>query len=136
MKPYVVILLTARSGCGCTTAGSWDRQVEPGKTGVIPLQFNSTGFKGTVTKSATVACNDPGQSNAVLLLKSTVWNPFEVMPVTEAATSCCFRSTAGSGCFDASSEWVVSASSCASQGVLASGERSFFTFHICGENRL
>ena len=71
-----------RSGCGCTTAGSWDRQVEPGKTGVIPLQFNSTGFKGTITKSATVACNDPGQSNMVLLLKSTVWNPFDVMPAT------------------------------------------------------
>src|SRR5216110_2475601 len=25
-----------RSGCGCTTAVNWDRQVEPGKTGVMP----------------------------------------------------------------------------------------------------
>jgi hypothetical protein len=70
------------AGCGCTTAGTWDRKVEPGKTGVIPLQFNSTGFNGTVTKSATVACNDNGQSNVVLVLKSTVWNPFDVMPAT------------------------------------------------------
>ena len=69
-------------GCGCTTAGNWDRQVEPGKAGVIPLQFNATGFSGTVTKSATVTCNDPGQSNVVLYLKSMVWNPFDVMPST------------------------------------------------------
>ena len=37
-----------RPGCGCTTAGTWDKTVEPGKTGMIPLQFNSTGFGGTV----------------------------------------------------------------------------------------
>src|SRR5262245_56999464 len=32
-----------RPSCGCTTAGTWDKQVEPGKTGLIPLQFNSSG---------------------------------------------------------------------------------------------
>lgn len=69
-----------RPGCGCTTAGTWDKQVEPGKTGIIPLQFNSTGFSGTVTKSATVSCNDPGQSNLVLQIKSTVWKPIDVAP--------------------------------------------------------
>ena len=46
-----------RPGCGCTTAGNWDKLVEPGKTGAIPLQFNSAGFGGTVTKSAAVICN-------------------------------------------------------------------------------
>src|SRR5262245_44559804 len=29
-----------RPGCGCTTAGEWDKSVAPGKTGKIPLQFN------------------------------------------------------------------------------------------------
>src|SRR5215510_14924940 len=52
-----------RPGCGCTTAGTWDRQVEPGKTGIIPLQFNSAKFDGEVRKSATVTCNDPSKSN-------------------------------------------------------------------------
>ena len=69
-------------GCGCTTAGTWDRQVEPGQTGVIPLQFNPAGFSGTVMKPATVTCNDPGQSNVVLYLKSMVWKPFDVVPAT------------------------------------------------------
>jgi len=69
-----------RPGCGCTTAGTWDKQVEPGKTGVIPLQFNSTGFSGTVMKSATVTCNDPGKSNLVLQLKANIWKAIDVTP--------------------------------------------------------
>src|SRR2546425_2503866 len=33
-------IIDVRPGCGCTTAGTWDKQVEPGKTGSIPLEFN------------------------------------------------------------------------------------------------
>lgn len=69
-----------RPSCGCTTAGTWDKQVEPGKTGVIPLQFNSTGFSGSVTKSATVTCNDATQSNLVLQLKANIWKAIDVTP--------------------------------------------------------
>jgi len=69
-----------KPGCGCTTAGEWDRSVEPGKTGAIPLQFNSRGFGGAVTKTATVSCNDPRQSNVVLQITGTVWKPIEVTP--------------------------------------------------------
>jgi hypothetical protein len=68
--------------CGCTTAGTWEKQIEPGKTGRIPLQFNPAAFSGEVTKPATVTCNDPGQSNVVLQLKATVWKPIEVLPPT------------------------------------------------------
>jgi len=70
-----------RPGCGCTTAGSWDKTVEPGKTGAIPLQFNSTGFGGSVTKSAIVICNDSGKSNVVLQITGTVWRPIDVTPM-------------------------------------------------------
>ena len=69
-----------RPGCGCTTAGTWDKKVEPGKTGIIPLQFNSLGFSGTVTKSATVTCNDPAHTNVVLRLIAAIWKPIEVTP--------------------------------------------------------
>lgn len=75
-----------RPGCGCTTAEKWDSMVEPGRTGVIPLQFNSTGFSGAVAKAATVRCNDPGGSNLVLLIKADVWNPIEVKPATVVFT--------------------------------------------------
>jgi hypothetical protein len=69
-----------RPGCGCTTAGTWDKRVEPGQTGRIPLQFNSTGFSGTISKGATVTCNDTTQSNVYLTLKGTIWRPIEVTP--------------------------------------------------------
>jgi hypothetical protein len=71
-----------RPGCGCTTAGSWDKRVEPGKTGTIPLQLNSANFGGAVTKSATVTCNDPGKPLVVLQITGTVWKPIEVTPPT------------------------------------------------------
>lgn len=67
-------------GCGCTTAGTWDRVVQPGATGRIPLQFNSTSFNGPVSKSATVTCNDPGQSNVFLQIKANVWRPVTFTP--------------------------------------------------------
>lgn len=73
-------ILAVKPGCGCTTAGEWDKKVEPGKTGSIPLQFNSTGFGGSVSKSATVTCNDPAKSNVVLVLSGTVWRPVDITP--------------------------------------------------------
>ena len=73
-------ILAVKPGCGCTTAGTWDKTVEPGKTGSIPLQFNSTGFGGSVSKSATVTCNDPARSNVVLVLSGTVWRPVDITP--------------------------------------------------------
>ena len=71
-----------RPSCGCTTAAKWDRKVEPGKTGAIPLQFNSTGFSGDILKVARVLCNDPGQTNVALELKGKVWKPIDITPGT------------------------------------------------------
>src|SRR5882672_8816637 len=63
-------------GCGCTTAGTWTRDVEPGQTGVIPLQFNTSHFGGQpVVKTTTVVCNDKDHGTTVLQIKGTVWKP-------------------------------------------------------------
>ena len=75
-----------RPSCGCTTAGTWEKQIAPGKTGTIGLQFNSSAFGGPVAKSATVICNDPGKSNVVLQLTGTVWKPIDVIPPTTVFT--------------------------------------------------
>src|SRR5580765_1409943 len=71
-----------RPGCGCTAGGKWDKKVKPGKTGIIPLEFNSANFSGTVSKQATVISNDPGHSNVVLEIKGTVWKPIDVSAST------------------------------------------------------
>lgn len=68
------------ASCGCTTAGDWTRQVEPGKTGSIPIQFNSGGFSGQVGKTITVTSNDTNQPTVVLQLKATIWKPIDVAP--------------------------------------------------------
>lgn len=76
----VLEITRVQPGCGCTTAGAWDKRVEPGAKGSIPLQFNSTGFSGRVTKTATVHCNDLAHSNIVLQLTGTIWKPIDTTP--------------------------------------------------------
>ena len=71
---------SVRASCGCTTAGEWSRQVEPGKTGSIPIEFNSGNFSGQVAKSITVTCNDTNQPTVVLQLKASIWKPIDVTP--------------------------------------------------------
>jgi hypothetical protein len=69
-----------RPSCGCTTAGTWDRRVEPGQTGSIPLQINTANFGGPVTKFVTITCNDPSQPNISLQIKGVIWKPIDVAP--------------------------------------------------------
>lgn len=69
-----------RPGCGCTTAGQWDRKVEPGKTGKIPIQFNPNSPSGTIAKSIAVTCNDPLGNVQTLQVKATVWKPVDINP--------------------------------------------------------
>jgi hypothetical protein len=90
----VLEITAVQPSCGCTTAGEWSRKVEPGKTGMIPLQFNSANFSGPVTKHATVSSNDKAHAQTALQIKGTVWRPIEVTPqfavlnvMPEAATN-------------------------------------------------
>lgn len=65
-------------GCGCTTIGEWTHQVEPGKTGVIPIQFNSTMYNGTVTKTPSITCNDKAQPMVRFQLHGTVYKSLDI----------------------------------------------------------
>lgn len=77
----VLDIMAVQPGCpGCTTAFPWDRQIQPGQTGKIPIQFNPFGFNGSVTKSVTVTCNDPAQPTHILQFRATVWQPIDVQP--------------------------------------------------------
>lgn len=67
-------------GCGCTTTGNWTREVQPGQTGVIPIQFNGVAPPGMVVKPITVTCNDPARPTVVLQIRGTLWKPVEVTP--------------------------------------------------------
>ncbi len=75
-----LIISAVRPSCGCTTAGQWSREIEPGKTGVIPVQIKSSFLRGTVEKQVTVTSNDKAQPNVVLRLRGTIWKPIEMNP--------------------------------------------------------
>ncbi len=76
----LLILKTVQGQCHCTTAGQWTKQVEPGKTGSIPIQFDSTANNGPVFKQVTVTCNVTNQPTLFLQLKGTVYRPYAVNP--------------------------------------------------------
>jgi len=76
----LLILTNVQPSCGCTTAGDWSRQVEPGKTGTIPIQFNSANYSGQVLKTVTVTSNDKAQPSFGLQVKGTVWKPIDINP--------------------------------------------------------
>src|SRR5438105_9700463 len=82
----LLILTNVQPSCGCTTAGEWTRQVEPGKTGTIPIQFNSANYGGQVLKTVTVTSNDKGQPSLGLQVKGTVWKPIDVNPAFAVMT--------------------------------------------------
>ncbi len=75
-------ITAVQPSCGCTTAGDWTHKVEPGQSGIIPVQFNSGGYAGgMVQKAVTVTCNDPTQPSVMLQIRGTVWHPIEVNPL-------------------------------------------------------
>src|SRR5713101_411491 len=53
-----LVVSNVQPSCGCTTAGEWSRETAPGKTGTIPVQFNSANYSGNVFKTITVTSND------------------------------------------------------------------------------
>ena len=76
----LLVINSVQPQCACSAAGEWTKQVEPGKTGVIPIQFNTLGYGGQVFKQTTVTCNVTNQPMLFLQLKGTVYKPYDVIP--------------------------------------------------------
>jgi copper(I)-binding protein len=76
----VLVLNSVQPQCGCTTAGEWTKQVEPGNTGTIPIQVNTLGYNGLVIKQVTVTCNVASQPTTFLQLKGTLYKPIDFNP--------------------------------------------------------
>jgi copper(I)-binding protein len=76
----LLVLNSVQPQCGCTTAGDWTKQVEPGQTGSIPIQFNTANYNGPVFKQVTVSCNVTSQPTLFVQLKGTVFKAFDFNP--------------------------------------------------------
>jgi hypothetical protein len=66
--------------CGCTVTGTWDRQIPPGQTGRIPIQFSPANFNGTVAKTIAVTSNDPTKPSHTLEIHATVHRLVDIEP--------------------------------------------------------
>jgi hypothetical protein len=77
-----LVINKVQPSCACTSAGVWTQKVEPGKTGTIPMRFDSSHFNGAVSKAIIIQCN--ARSNAVLsiILKGTVYRELNASPQT------------------------------------------------------
>ncbi len=80
----VLELQEVKSTCGCTTAGEWSRRVEPGRSGVIPVEFHTGHFNGPVVKPVMISCNDPSVKSVTVQLKGNVWHPIDITPPSAA----------------------------------------------------
>jgi hypothetical protein len=57
--------------CGCTTS-KYDKVIAPGKVGTVTLAVEKTdGYKGEITKTASVTTNDPDHQNFTLTLRAS-----------------------------------------------------------------
>ncbi len=54
-----LIIKNISSSCGCTVTKVEKKEYQPGEEGTIPVKFFSRGYNGKVTKTITVATNDP-----------------------------------------------------------------------------
>jgi len=67
-----LILRKVVPSCGCTTTTPKDMKVKPGGSSTIHVVFDSSGKKGSQSKTITIITNDPQTSNLMLWIKGTV----------------------------------------------------------------
>mgnify|MGYP001080392254 CR=1 FL=1 len=74
-----LVISKVRPSCGCTAALLSSPEVPPGGTSQIEVTFNSSGFKGKVTKYIYVESNDPDEPRAKLTITATVEVPSKLV---------------------------------------------------------
>lgn len=65
-------ITAVRPGCGCTKAETSKSKIAPGESSTITIVFNSSGYSGAVSKSISVATNDPARPNLAISFKTEV----------------------------------------------------------------
>jgi len=73
-------ITSVRPSCGCTTTGSWDKEVPPGGSGRIPIKVATRGFGGRITKVVTIGTNVSNAASMQLKVEGEVWQPLQISP--------------------------------------------------------
>lgn len=76
-------ILLIKPSCGCTTAGEFDRVVQPGRKGRIPIKVATAHATGTLMKTITVQTNvAPPGNNTVLSIRGDIWKAVQADPAS------------------------------------------------------
>jgi len=68
-----------RASCGCTVV-DYDKTIEPGKTGRVHAEVDTTTFNGPIAKSVTVFTNDPEHAQIELTLRAEIQPYIQARP--------------------------------------------------------
>lgn len=78
-------ILNVRPSCSCTVAGEFNRIVEPGQTGHIPVEVATGKHNGRMTKTINVETNCEGDKKTVTLtIEGDVWQVIQIEPPSAA----------------------------------------------------
>jgi len=75
-----LLIEKVRSSCGCTAALISAKTLAPGEGGEVQATFDSTRFRGAVTKTISLYSNDPRQPVMKLYVKGKVQEVLSVVP--------------------------------------------------------
>ncbi|MBW2450890.1 MAG: DUF1573 domain-containing protein [Deltaproteobacteria bacterium] len=67
-----LLIEKVRSSCGCTAALVSSREIQPGESGEIKANFDSTRFRGDVSKTVYLYTNDTSQPVVQMYIKGFV----------------------------------------------------------------
>jgi hypothetical protein len=69
-----------QAGCGCTVIQTYEKKIEPGQEGGIPVALNAGTMKGHVEKGVTVTSNDAQKPTVVLTVIADLKVDLSVTP--------------------------------------------------------
>lgn len=75
-----LIIENVKSTCGCTLTGEYNKEVQPGASGEIPVELMTDGYPGEMSKIIKVLTNIPEKKEIGLTLQGTVYTPMSVNP--------------------------------------------------------
>ena len=76
-------IVQVKPSCGCTTTSQYDKVVQPGQSGKIPIKVATGHATGAITKSITVTTNVPGPgANVALQVKGELWQAIQATPAS------------------------------------------------------
>jgi hypothetical protein len=76
----ILRIFSVKPTCLCTVPGVYTKEAAPGKTGDIPVVFNTKGYKGDVSKHIKVETNIPDSKPIFLTMEGKIKVLIEVNP--------------------------------------------------------